>query len=76
MTLIEEQPKILPYEDPEIVRWLARRLSQDAVTIRTGTIVRELQTTPTGVSATLADGSAVTAERCLIAIGQRPIEAL
>jgi len=77
VTIVEQQPQLLPAEDPEAVRWLARRLQADGVTVLTGTTVQRLEASATGVVAALADGTAWTGERCLIAIGQQPnIESL
>jgi len=77
VTLIEQQPQLLPAEDPEAVRWLTRRLEADGVAILTGKTVQRLERSSSGVNATLTDGVVVTAERCVIAIGQQPnIESL
>ncbi|MBI4341816.1 MAG: dihydrolipoyl dehydrogenase [Candidatus Omnitrophica bacterium] len=72
VTVVEQQPQLLPVEDPEAVRWLARRLETQGASLRTGTTVRELTTSANEVTATLSDGATVTADRCLVAIGQRP----
>ena len=77
VTIVEQQPQLLPSEDPEAVRWLLRRLETQGVSVRTGTTVRELTATAKEVAASLSDGTQVTADCCLVAIGQRPnIEAL
>ncbi|MBI4003939.1 MAG: dihydrolipoyl dehydrogenase [Candidatus Omnitrophica bacterium] len=72
VTVVEQQPQLLPAEDPEAVRWLVRRLESQGVSLRTGTTVRELTTSSAGVSAKLSDGANVPAECCLVAIGQQP----
>lgn len=72
VTLVEQEPQILPGEDPEAVRVLAANLQARGVAVASGTTVRELTTTSTGVRALLANGSTVAAERCLIAVGLRP----
>ena len=72
VTLVEQQPQLLPSEDPDAARWLTRHLQADGVAVLTGTTVARLETSPSGVSAALSDGTTRTAERCLIAIGQRP----
>ena len=77
VTVVEQQPQLLPMEEPEAVRWLVRRLEADGVTLATGTTVTRLDSSAAGVAATLSDGSRQTAERCVIAIGQQPnLEAL
>ena len=75
VTLIEQQPQLLPGEDPEAVRVLARALQQRGVTLLTGAAVQTLTTSPAGVDATLITGSdplVVSAERCLVAVGITP----
>ncbi|MDP3704173.1 MAG: dihydrolipoyl dehydrogenase [Candidatus Omnitrophota bacterium] len=71
VTMVEPQPQLLPLEDPEAVRWLTRRLEAQGVSLRTGTTVRELTASADEVTATLSDGTRITADRCLVAIGQR-----
>ncbi|MBI4343129.1 MAG: dihydrolipoyl dehydrogenase [Candidatus Omnitrophica bacterium] len=77
VTLIEQQPQLLPAEDPDAVRWLTRRFQAEGITVLTGATVSRLERAAGGVAATLADGTRHEAERCLIAIGQQPtLEAL
>jgi len=77
VTIVEQQAQLLPTEDPEAARWLTRRLETQGVVVRTGMTVRRLDPSPAGLTATLTDDTQVRAERCLIAIGQRPnIESL
>lgn len=81
VTIIEQQPQILPADDPEAVRVLARALQSRGVTLLTGASVQTLKTSPAGVDATLIAGSdprkgsdpfVVTAERCVVAVGITP----
>lgn len=72
VTIIEQQPQLLPAEDPEAARWLRRRLEADGVTVVTGATVQQLESSAAGATATLLDGSRRSAERCLIAIGRQP----
>ncbi|MBI3997245.1 MAG: dihydrolipoyl dehydrogenase [Candidatus Omnitrophica bacterium] len=72
VTIVEQQSQLLPADDPEAVRWLTRRFTADGVTVLTGTTVERLETSATGITATLADGTRQTAECCAIAIGQQP----
>ncbi|MBI3087516.1 MAG: dihydrolipoyl dehydrogenase [Candidatus Omnitrophica bacterium] len=72
VTIVEQQPQILPGEDPEAVRVLARSLQAQGVALLTGTTVQELNDSSEGVQARLTSGQVVKARRCLIAIGQRP----
>ncbi len=72
VTIVEQQPQLLPAEDPEAVRWLTRRFETEGVTVLTGTTVSRLERSSAGISATLSNGTQFEAERCLIAIGQQP----
>ena len=72
VTIVEQQPQLLPMEDAEAVRWLTRRFEADGMTVLTGKTVERLESSSTGVLATLTDGTQHSAERCLIAIGQHP----
>ena len=77
VTLVEQEPQVLPGEDPEAVRWLTRRLEADGVVILTGTTVTRLDRAAGGVTAALSNGGECAAAAALIAIGQRPnIESL
>jgi len=78
VTVVEQQPQLLPGEDPDAVRWLARRFEADGIAMRTGQTVARLERAPEGgMIATLSDGTQQRAHAVLIAIGQRPqIEAL
>ena len=72
VTILEQQPQLLPGDDPEAVRWLTRRFTAEGVTFKTGQTVERLECSPEGVTATLSDGTQHTAQRVLISIGQRP----
>ena len=72
VTIVEQQPQILPTEDSEAVRLIVRSLEARGVKWLTGTTVERLEATPAGVRATLATGELLQAERCLIAVGLRP----
>ncbi len=72
VTLIEQQPRLLPAEDPDAVRWLTQRLTAEGATVFTGTTVQQLVSDAEGVRATLADGTTRTAAYALIAIGLAP----
>jgi len=72
VTMVEQQPQLLLGEDAEAVRWLTRRFQAEGIVVHTETTVRQLSASAAGVTAALSDGTSVNAERCLIAIGQRP----
>ncbi len=72
VTLIEQQPQMLPAEDPEAVRVLVRTLQARGATVLTSTTIQSLTTSSDGVRAVLSTGQTTVGERCLIAIGLRP----
>ncbi|MDP3722077.1 MAG: dihydrolipoyl dehydrogenase [Candidatus Omnitrophota bacterium] len=72
ITIVEQEPSLLPGEDPDAVRWLTRRLEQEGVTLLTGRTVQRLEASASWVEARLSDGTPLVAERCLIAVGQHP----
>ena len=77
VTVVEQQPQLLPAEDPEAVRWLTRRLEADGVTVYTGTTVGRLAVDADGVQASLSNGEQRSVQHAVIAVGQRPnIESL
>jgi dihydrolipoamide dehydrogenase len=72
VTLVEQQPQLLPAEDPEAVRVLARNLEARGVSLATGTQVDALAASADGVQLTLSNGRTIAAERCLVAVGLSP----
>ncbi len=77
VTIVEQQPQLLPAEDPEAVRWLTRQWESEGMTVCTSTTVQRLDLSPTGVRATLSNGASLEASHALVAIGIRPnIESL
>ncbi len=77
VTILEQQDQILPSEDPEIVRWLIRRLETSGVEILTSTAIQRLEPLAEGVEAQLSNDTSVRAEAVLVAIGYQPnLEAL
>jgi len=72
VTLIEQQPHVLPTEDGEAVRVLSRILQARGVSVLTGASVESLTSSAEGVRASISSGQALSAERCLIAVGIQP----
>jgi pyruvate/2-oxoglutarate dehydrogenase complex dihydrolipoamide dehydrogenase (E3) component len=73
VTLIESAVRLLPREEPEASAAVARALHADGVGVRTGQAVRAVSGDVGAVTAKLADGTPVTAERLLVAVGRRPV---
>ena len=72
VTLVEQQPRLLPGEDPDIARRLELSLERRGVQVHVGTSVTTLRVGARGVSATLSSGTAVKAAHVLVAVGQSP----
>src|SRR6266852_6363413 len=71
VTVMEMLPRILPTEDEEVVALLTAELKKQGVRIQTGVRVEKVAVGADGVTATLADGSAVTVSKVLVSIGRR-----
>src|SRR2546427_3012134 len=71
VTVMEMLPRILPAEDEEVAALLAAELQKQGVRIQTGVRVEKVAVAAGGVTATLADGSAVTVSKVLVSIGRR-----
>jgi dihydrolipoamide dehydrogenase len=75
VTMVEILPKVLPVEDDEVSRLVARSFKKAGVTMHTGTKVENLAATDTGITAEFVDGddrAPFEAEAALIAIGVEP----
>lgn len=72
VTMVEIMPKVLPVEDDEVSRLVARSFKKAGVKIHTGTKVENLQVTDKGVTAELVvdeKRTPIEAEAALVAIG-------
>ncbi len=74
VVLLELQRSLLPSDDiPEDSgRYLGRKLKQLGVDVRTKTTIESWEKTPDGVKAKLTDGSEVSADFILLAVGRKP----
>jgi dihydrolipoamide dehydrogenase len=80
VTVLEMMPTLLPSEDEELGRHLARILTRRGLTIQTGARVLAIEPGPEGgalVRYQAADGTEQTArgERVLLAVGREPLTA-
>ena len=72
VTIVESAPHVLALEEPEQGEELGRMLEVEGVSVRAGVGATRVGEAPGGgVRVTLSDGSAVTAERLLVATGRR-----
>jgi len=73
VTIVEALPRLLPIEDEEVSRLLARSFAQRKIDVRTGAKVQAVRTAGDGVAVEIEhDGQAVrlAAEQVLIAVGR------
>lgn len=75
VTLVETADQLVGQEEPEIAAGMARILTADGVRVMTGAQVVRAEPAPGGARLLLRDGSAVTAERIVLAAGRRPFTA-
>ncbi|MEX5213629.1 MAG: dihydrolipoyl dehydrogenase [Nitrospiraceae bacterium] len=68
--MVELLPRVLPLEDEEISTAMDRELRKRGVTIHTGTQITQLQSPDSSVTAVLADGTHLTAEKLLVSVGR------
>jgi dihydrolipoamide dehydrogenase len=77
VTLVEMLPTLLPLEDEDMGRTLARSLQRQGVTVHTDALLEEIATGDDGLSVgilTLKDGKQerVSAEKVLVGVGRKP----
>lgn len=76
ITILEYLPRVVPNEDEDVSKELARAFKKRGIDIHTGAKVEKVETTKGGVkvSFTASDGKAVVkeAEKVLIAVGRAP----
>ena len=75
VTIVEMLPRLVPVEDEEVSKELARIYRKRGINFHTSAIVDKVEKTKTGVSVTITvDGKQqkIEAEKILIAIGRKP----
>jgi len=75
VTIVEMLPRLVPVEDEEVSKELARIYRKRGINFHTSAIVDKVEKTKTGVSVTITvDGKPqkIEAEKILIAIGRKP----
>jgi dihydrolipoamide dehydrogenase len=71
VTLVQHSPQLLSREEPAVATALAAALRDDGIDVRLHAEVDRVDAAPGGTRVALADGTAVTAERVIVAIGKR-----
>ena len=72
VTVITDQPGILPREDPQLVALLSARLREEGVDLRLGAPVERIEVEADGKRVVHAGGRAARAEMILVATGRTP----
>jgi len=70
VTVVEMLPQVLAMEDPMLVRVLQGALQKQGVTFHLNTKVEKVEISPSGVRVQIGGGTALEAERVLIATGR------
>lgn len=75
VTLVELEDRLLPLEDVDVSKEMARAYRKAGITALTGTKITDVKTTKTSVTCTLEGGSTDTlkADLLLVAVGRRPV---
>jgi len=73
VTVIEGEGRLLPREEPEASQVVATVFAREGITAHTGTRVTTASARDGGMQVNLADGTTVTAEHLLVAVGRRPV---
>ncbi|HET8825623.1 MAG TPA: dihydrolipoyl dehydrogenase [Terriglobales bacterium] len=76
VTILEMLPRVVPLEDEDVSKELARVYRKRGITTHTGAKVEKVEKTKTGVAVTFSvDGKQqkIEAEKILIAIGRKPL---
>ncbi|MGD9473959.1 MAG: dihydrolipoyl dehydrogenase [Eubacteriaceae bacterium] len=71
VTIVEMEKQLLPLEDEETAKQLARQFKKDKIKVITGNGIKAVELTNNGVIAVLSDDKALEAKKMLVAIGRR-----
>jgi dihydrolipoamide dehydrogenase len=76
VTLVEYLPRLVPVEDEEVSKELARTFKKRGIDVNTGAKVESVEKTETGVKVTFTDSNGKTivkeADKVLVAVGRSP----
>ncbi|MFO0773410.1 MAG: dihydrolipoyl dehydrogenase [Nitrospiraceae bacterium] len=70
VTVVELQPRLLPLEDADMSAVVDRELRKRNVTVLTGVSIERVQRDDAGITATLTDGTTLTATCLLVSVGR------
>ena len=72
VTVVQEDSRLLPREDPAVGEALLRQLHDDGIELHLGATAERVEAVGEGVRLVLADGRHVDSERLIAAVGRRP----
>jgi dihydrolipoyl dehydrogenase len=72
VTVVEALPRLVPTEDPAISAALERAFRRRGIAFRTGSPLDSVEPSDGGVTAKLGDGSTLSADLLLVAVGRGP----
>lgn len=72
VTIVEALPRLLPNEDPDNVRYLARAFRRRGIRVRTDATVVDIAQSEHGVTIDFAAGDPIRADYLLVAVGRSP----
>lgn len=72
VTIVEAFDRLVPAEDPEISKTLERAFRKRKITAVTGTPMKQVEATDSGVKLTLENDKTYEAEMLLVAVGRGP----
>ena len=75
VTVVEALPRLVPSEEPEVSAALERAFRKRGIAVRTGTSFASAEVKADQVAVGLADGSVLTADVLLVAVGRGPASA-
>ena len=72
VTIIEAMKTIIPFEDKDVTRELAKAFKKKKIKIHAGSSVQTVEKTENGMLVTLEDGKTVEAKQVLSSVGRSP----
>jgi len=75
VTIVEGLPSLVPNEDPAIIKVLERQFKKKGIKFKTGVFFEGVTQDENQATVALADGTSVSADLVLVAVGRGPVTA-
>ena len=72
ITIVEMADYLLPFEDDDVAKQLARSFKKDKIKVMTSDSITKVEVNDNGVTAELGSGKSLTAELMIVSVGRRP----